>query len=747
VRNYKNQALIWGSSFALGAVLFTTIFNATNPEYNFPGITESLLIGVSFLLVANSLFFGKTLTSREWILIGILFFLIGTLAIRYLLGWFDQESIPSRKCMWMPGFFAKLECFLQLPFKLNHGLRQLLFHLTALSIFIGAACLSRMSGKLRPWLIIPLSIPALIVAIGVIIPIYYDPNFSLTGNNFIFNKFGGIERGNGVIANPSWLWPLLSPVMGIGLAFIIGNNWVLKGFGLSVFIICAWASLSVMQRGGYLIIGVFITILTVLFLYRLGKKWSKKYALILGGIGALGLGYIFYNPTKILVILKPLTHLGIKLRESGFIYSDNRLIIWNLAKQSIQEHPWMGTGYGTWLREFSKISDSIHLTFDTAHNLWIQLIFELGAIHVLIILLVIILITIPTLLYKNISHSALQIGGLFLVIGFFVVSLIQEIDYILPIYMQFSVFAGLCFGGTSYKETNLHEKIHHNNKPWYLVGCGILAISGAFFYWSSISWGGYGFDPTENAFSRWFRPKGVIAASPGRLGKDYSLYWGKLGKLNLENFSASGAYFPDIWTNSNTIYLRNGSRFNPKQYEYESQERMLIPQRITSFALNQPPGQTNVFLLGQKGMYQWELSGGFKKGINAGRWCEQSCIMVLYRPKGKYKPHGVTFKMPLPGLSEKHPIKLTVNIQAYKGKSSDHYLKDLAKQILNTKIPESATSKEYIFSNPENFYPLPVKFKKHQLWLISLKTDRAIVPKEHDPTSTDSRKLGVRVLF
>ena len=84
--------------------------------------------------------------------------------------------------------------------------------------------------------------------------------------------------------------------------------------------------------------------------------------------------------SKILDILRPLTHLGIKLRESGFLYSNNRLIIWDLAKQSIQAHPWTGTGYGTWLMEFSKISDYIYLTFDTAHNLWLQLIFELGVI-------------------------------------------------------------------------------------------------------------------------------------------------------------------------------------------------------------------------------------------------------------------------------------------------------------------------------------------------------------------------------
>ena len=153
--SYKNQVLIWGSSLLFSAALLTTVFNATNPEYNFPGITETLLIGISLLLVANSLFLGKSLTQREWVLGGILLALIGTLAIRYLFGWSDPETIPSRRCMWMPGYFAKLECLLQLPFKSHHGLRQLLFHFTALSVFIGVACLSRMSGALRPWLIIP----------------------------------------------------------------------------------------------------------------------------------------------------------------------------------------------------------------------------------------------------------------------------------------------------------------------------------------------------------------------------------------------------------------------------------------------------------------------------------------------------------------------------------------------------------------------------------------------------------------
>ncbi|SVB31049.1 uncharacterized protein METZ01_LOCUS183903, partial [marine metagenome] len=248
--SYKNQVLIWGSSLLFSAVLMTTVYNATNPEYNFPGITETLLIGISLLLVANSLFLGKSLTQREWVLGGILLALIGTLAIRYLLGWNDPETIASRRCFWMPGYFAKLECLLQLPFKSHHGLRQLLFHFTALSVFIGVACLSRMSGAWRPWLVVPLALPALIIAIGVMIPIYHDPNFSLTGYNFVYGPYGA-DRGRGVVANSSWLWPWLTPVMGMGLAAIFAKNRILKGIGLALFSLCAWASVSVMQRGGY----------------------------------------------------------------------------------------------------------------------------------------------------------------------------------------------------------------------------------------------------------------------------------------------------------------------------------------------------------------------------------------------------------------------------------------------------------------------------------------------------------------
>ena len=758
--SYKNQVLIWGSSLLFSAALMTTVYNATNPEYNFPGITETLLIGISLLLVANSLFLGKSLTQREWVLGGILLVLIGTLAIRYLLGWNDPETIASRRCFWMPGYFAKLECLLQLPFKSHHGLRQLLFHFTALSVFIGVACLSRMSGAWRPWLVVPLALPALIIAIGVMIPIYHDPNFSLTGYNYVYNPFE-VVRGKGVVANPSWLWPWLTPVIGIGLAIVFTKNWVLKAFGLSIFFVCAWASLSVMQRGGYLIVGIFISSLIILFLYRLGKKWSKKYALLLGGIGTLGLGIFFYYPMKILDILRLLRHLGIELRGSGLLYSDSRLIIWDLARQSIQEHPWSGTGYGTWLREFSKIPGSDNLRYDTAHNLWIQLIFELGAIHVVAMVIILGMFVWTTLIYKNFDQPSLRIGGLFLTIGFFVASLVQEIDYILPVYLQFSAFAGLCFGGTSYPESlvklspsnqfrvlsnNGSQKSKTNKLAWSMVGISSLGVLGAFYYASSISWGGSTFEPTQQAFNRWFRPMGVIAAVPDRRTREYSIFWSEHGQFEKKSF-VTFKDFPEIWIQGNAIYLKNGSKWKSNQFWYESQNNIYHPQRLVSFALHQPHGQTNIIMLAENGMYSWEFGGMSEDGVKVGRWCKKQCNFLLYHPNTKNQPHGVRLQMPLPGLDENHPVRLFVTMQSITDEISSFLSEKAAQQMLNAPFAEGSANKEFLFRHSEDVYPLHVDFRKNQLWLISFKTDQVFIPKEHDNNSSDSRKLGVRVLF
>ena len=758
MKNYKNQTLIWGSALIFSIALSTTVFNATNPEFNFPGITETLLIGISLLLVANSFFIGKTLTRREQILGVILLFLIGTLTFRYLFGWSDPETVQSRRCMWMPGYFAKLECLLQLPFKSYHGLRQLLFHFTALSVFIGSACLSRMSGVLRPWLLLPMAGPALIIAIGVIYTFFQDHNFSLTGYNFVLG--GNWIRGKGVVANPSWLWPLLTPAMAFGLGAIFSNNRLLKGVGLALFCVCAWASISVLQKGGYLMVGVFLAVLIIVFLFRSVHKWSKKYAWLMGAIGLLGLG--FFASEIAYYLLTVFRSLGVEIRGNPFEFSQSRLRMWDIAwNQSIQDNLWLGNGYGTWLREFSKLSGSQYLSYDTAHNLWVQMFFELGAIHVFAIAIILGMIVWTTLIYKNVENLSLRIGGLFLMIGFFVASMVQEIDYILPVYIQFAVFAGLCFGGTSYTESlekshfSKSFKVSGNNGDlqtktikfaWIILGIGLFIVLGAFYYASSISWGGSSFEPTQQAFNRWYRPMGEIAATPDGRRREYSIFWSEHSQFEKKSF-VTFRDFPEIWIQGNAIYLKNGSKWKPNQFWYETKNNIFHTQRLVSFALHQPHGQTNSIILADSGMHSWEFAGMSEEGVKVGRWCKKKCIFLLYNPNTNNQPNGVMLQMPLPGIDENHPIRLFVKIQLISDEITPSFSEKHIKQMLKKPFLRESINKEIIFSNPKDMHPLPMELNQKKLWLISLKTDRTIIPKEHDKNSTDFRELGVRISF
>ena len=195
------------------------------------------------------------------------------------------------------------------------------------------------------------------------------------------------------------------------------------------------------------------------------------------------------------------------------------------------------------------------------------------------------------------------------------------------------------------------------------------------------------------------------------------------------------------------VNLKNGSKWKPNQFWYESQNNIYHPQRLVSFALHQPHGQTNVIMLAENGMYSWEFGGMSEDGVKVGRWCKKQCNFLLYHPNIEKQPHGVRLKMPLPGLDANHPVRLFVTIQSISDKIPSSFSEKNIQQMINTPNAKNSSNKELVFSHPEDIHRLPIESRQHQLWLISLKTDRTIIPKEHDSNSTDGRKLGVRVLF
>ena len=104
-------------------------------------------------------------------------------------------------------------------------------------------------------------------------------------------------------------------------------------------------------------------------------------------------------------------------------------------------------------------------------------------------------------------------------------------------------------------------------------------------------------------------------------------------------------------------------------------------------------------------------------------------------------------QMPLPGIDENHPIRLLVKNQQISDEIPPSFSEKHIKQMLKKRFLKESINKEIIFNNPKDMHPLPMELNQKKLWLISLKTDRTIIPKEHDKNSTDFRELGVRVLF
>ena len=170
-------------------------------------------------------------------------------------------------------------------------------------------------------------------------------------------------------------------------------------------------------------------------------------------------------------------------------------------------------------------------------------------------------------------------------------------------------------------------------------------------------------------------------------------------------------------------------------------------QRLVSFALHQPQGQTNSIMLAENGMYSWEFGGIGENGVKVGRWCKKECNFLLYYPNIKNRLNGVWLQMALPGLDENRPVRLFIKMQSISDKITPSSTENNFQQMLKNPFSKDFAKKELVFSNPEDIHRLPIELSKNQLWLISLKTDRTIVPKEHDQNSTDGRELGVRVLF
>lgn len=201
-----------------------------------------------------------------------------------------------------------------------------------------------------------------------------------------------------------------------------------------------------------------------------------------------------------------------KIGRSEFVDS-SRLAIWKIALPHVMEHkPIFGFGYASWFQEYRSIAAGTPAPlYDTAHNLYVQMLFEHGILGSLLIgfsLFAILLLAIKNL--RKIETGLLLAA--MAVATFICSTLVQEIDYVRPTYYVHAFFWGALLGlrpdmllrstGSAFihkneagKEFELSKKLIGNVTT--VLGCSFLLGSLTIAYYLP-----FGLYPFEGDLSR-----------------------------------------------------------------------------------------------------------------------------------------------------------------------------------------------------------------------------------------------------
>jgi hypothetical protein len=191
------------------------------------------------------------------------------------------------------------------------------------------------------------------------------------------------------------------------------------------------------------------------------SKVSKRTFRAILGFGTLGVSGLvsmyFLAPAA---INKIFSSIGIHTRvgSGASSLSHERLEMWRIAWGAIKESFWLGHGQGSWTREFGKAAEAAgrpDLIFDTAHNFFVQSVFELGILHSLLIvsLFAFVLINIGKKIFRT-QGTAKKSWFVATCAAYAIILAVQEVDFVRSSFYQHAVFWGFVIGdvGTTSSE-------------------------------------------------------------------------------------------------------------------------------------------------------------------------------------------------------------------------------------------------------------------------------------------------------
>ncbi|MBD1905963.1 O-antigen ligase family protein [Funiculus sociatus GB2-A5] len=642
-------------SFCLGIIIIFHLLVPVNPDGTLPAIPE--LAGIALLsgILCFTFSWGRNLQVSGWSFrpseVGVFSFLWLTVLFltgtRAFISLFKTPGQLWTPCLIIPNINTRIECFFQATTYQNYGVRTFFMLLTA--VMMGTLACLIVRSFLHGWKLLlglvvfgPLLVTltgffCLLVGIEQVLP-----------KSLLYNAWGS-HRLTQIFGNPGWAWPYFAPGIAIVLwATVTASTRRSRILWAGISFILILGALATQQAGALLLCLIYITVCGFYYLSFGLKKSSivnqvKRASLPLF-IASILLA-IFSNQKLLQQIAKL---VGYEWDTEALSPETTRLEIWKAAWNIFKEAPLFGHGYASWLQiisEYGLRNNRPNVVFDTAHNLFFQILVEFGLLHTVIIFSFLGLIA-----FTAFQNSRFLPGGrlLFLlaVSSFFVPTLVQEINYIRPSYYIHAIFWGALVGLPFHAD---HSSKPNSVEPQYqllpsktrslgarfipaiafalLSGVSLLGI---LFCYLTFSFGGYQFEAALTApntkIMRWLGPNTALATFATAEKKSYSVYdvnprqkpmTVNLGKAKDFSITVEG-------TDRLELALENGGQNLPRKHNLSFFPVAGDGTRWIGVQVAYPPVQSNLGIAWSRNMYGWETFGNAK-----GRWCGQNCVFLV----------------------------------------------------------------------------------------------------------------------
>lgn len=593
----------------------------TNPDNVLPLLPECFSL-ICLIAACGFAFSDKqsfSLSKAECLfLLGVLVHHVLVLTPRAFLAFKDipyQQWIP---CASLGPSVVRQECFFHSAYNHHFALRQW----STLSFAITFGGLLFIFARGRQWVSSTVFAAMMTVSVGISllsIAGYLGWQISVLPDWIYLNNYGNF-RSTQIFVNPSWTWPyLLACLLASIYLAITSEIKLLRTFAvLSAFLTTVGIFLT-QQRGGFVIVNITLVYFLILIFQR---RSVASYVFILAVFFAVV--WLLRNPNLIFG--------DIWQKGAGSMVSNERVQIWLAALDMFKQNPWVGYGYASWFAIISFLgrTEGFSEVYPTAHNFFVQLFVELGAIQGLLVCGL--LFFGFFLLYSHAQTKKLKLFVVYSTVSLLILMLVQEVDYIRPIFYAHSFFWGTLLGVLCPKQSNRYVVSFRKAPAFTLLG-GLASVQFgiAFYVYTRWARGAYAFEASAShantPITRWvYKDVSLPVYVQHNLAyRIHPIYFvGNAGSAfingpteSYEVSTTSGESASVVMKNENQVGL------TPSRYTVRFSDTVPIGTHNVSAKIEYLQFDSNLAIYWSRGLADWQREDDL-----VGRVCLKECVFI-----------------------------------------------------------------------------------------------------------------------